>query len=73
MAGLEEALDLAPVEAAVAAGRRERLDPAVVGPASQRVGVDAEQARGRTQGQAVGFGGGGSHSDDREPQVAESG
>ena len=73
MTGFEEALDLAPVEAPVAAGRRERLDPAVVGPASQGVGVDTEQARGGAEGQAVGFDwdGDGSHGDDRKPQDHE--
>ena len=73
MAGLEKPLDLAAVEAAVAAGRRECFDPAVVGPAAECVGVDAQEARGGPESQAVRFGGSGgaSHGDDRTPRGRE--
>ena len=38
-----------PVEPAVAARRRPRADPAVIGPAPERVGIDAEQPAGRPE------------------------
>ena len=50
-ARLEDPLQRRAIEPAVAAGRREGVDPAFVGPPPERVGVDAEEAAGGTEGQ----------------------
>jgi hypothetical protein len=44
--GFEDPLDGRTIEAAMAARRRERLDPALVGPAAERVGIDPEKPAG---------------------------
>ena len=49
--GLEDPLDRRAVEPAVAAGGREGLDPALVGPAPERVRIDAEEAAGGAERQ----------------------
>ena len=50
-AGLEDPLEGRPLEAAVAAGGRERVDPAFVRPAAERVRIDAEEAARGPEGQ----------------------
>ena len=50
--GLEDPLEGRALEAAMTAGGRERVDPALVGPAAEGVGVDPEQAARRAQGRA---------------------
>ena len=50
----DEPLQRASLEPPVPAGRRERRHAALVGPATERVGVDAEEPAGLAQGEAFG-------------------
>ena len=52
--GGHEPFQGAPLEPAVAAGRRERGNPALVGPAAQGVGIDAQEAARLAQREAFG-------------------
>ena len=54
--GGDEALQGAPLEPAVAAGRGERGNPALVGPAAQGVWIHAQEAARLAQREAFGRG-----------------
>ena len=54
--GCDQALQRTPVKAAVPARGREGGDPALVGPSTQRVGIDAEQPARLTEREAIRLG-----------------
>jgi hypothetical protein len=73
MARLEQPIDLAAVEASVAARRGERLHQAVIGPSPERIRIDAEKARGRAERETQGLGWCGDSRHDRTDPRWESG